>query len=191
MLHSEASNMRSSSREQLDPLAGFYEADGTAPPVMSMVSGSAVPQPYRRLLVHDCDMTPTLEEYFRSGLALELLHFECGEDECRREVLLRTTTADDVAAFGAIRISLSPLPEPAQRMVCEGRVPLGAILREFEVPHGSRPDAYFRVGADDLLCEKLGATMGQALWGRRNELTTDRGERIARVIEILPPGLEP
>lgn len=183
--------MRTTSNQHdlLDPLTGFYEADGKSPPEMASVTGSDVPQPYRRLLVHDSDMTPTLEEYFRSSLALKLLRFECGPTVCRREVALMADDGERVAAFGAIRIHLGPLPEAARGAVCRGRQPLGAILRDHEVPHDSLPDAYFRVVADELLAGVLAARVGQILWGRRNELTSDRGERIARVIEVLPPRL--
>ena len=39
------------------PLNLFYEQLGLPLPVIEQVSGAEVPEPYRRLLVHDDDMT--------------------------------------------------------------------------------------------------------------------------------------
>ena len=41
------------------PLDEFYANAGRALPKIEAVDGIAVPEPYRQLLVHDGDMTPT------------------------------------------------------------------------------------------------------------------------------------
>ena len=49
------------SAEPLYPLDAFYAASGLPAPTFTMIDGGDMPQPYRKLLVHDDGMTPTLE----------------------------------------------------------------------------------------------------------------------------------
>jgi hypothetical protein len=88
--------------------------------------------------------------------------------------------------FGAIGIHLDLLPEEAQKLVLEGRVPFGAILEQYAVPHSSHPRGYFRVSVDQRLADLLGATSGQMLFGRCNELRHGSGRVLADVVEVLP-----
>lgn len=174
--------------ELMYPLNVFYFEQGRDVPRLEVVDGSQVPEPYRRLLVHDRDMTPTLEAYYGSPLHLHRIRHEQSDGVCLREVLL-LTEGGRKAEFGAIRIRLGALPAEARLLVLEGRVPLGSILHRCGVAHRSRPSAFFRVAADDLMSENLGVAVGQVLYGRRNELSTTEGELIAQVIELLPPEL--
>ena len=91
--------------------------------------------------------------------------------------------------FGAIGIHLDLLPEEAQALVIEGRVPFGAILERYEVPHSSHPRGFFRIAVDARLAELLGATSGQILFGRCNELRHGSGRVLADVVEVLPRGM--
>ncbi len=174
--------------ELIYPLNVFYFERGMDVPYLEVIDAERVPEPYRRLLVHDRDMTPTLEAHWGSPLHLHRIRSEQSDGVCLREVLLLTGDGRK-AEFGAIRIRLEPLPAEARLMVLEGRVPLGSILHRCDVAHRSRPSAYFRVAADGLMSENLGVEVGCVLYGRRNELSTTEGELIAQVIEVLPPEL--
>jgi hypothetical protein len=88
--------------------------------------------------------------------------------------------------FGAIGIHLDLLPDEAQKLVLEGRVPFGAILVQCGVPHSSHPRGYFRISVDQRLAVLLGATSGQMLFGRCNELRHVSGRVLADVVEVLP-----
>ena len=63
--------------------------------------------------------------------------------------------------LSTIKHYLDLLPEEAQALVIEGRVPFGAILEKYEVPHSSHPRGFFRIAVDARLAELLGATSGQ------------------------------
>ena len=49
------------------PLDAFYEQRGEHLPVIGRVEPSSMPEPYRSLLVHDNDMTPTLRKSGRTS----------------------------------------------------------------------------------------------------------------------------
>jgi len=45
------------------PLDEFYARAGLPMPSLQELTGKEVPEPYRSLLVHENDMTPTLEQF--------------------------------------------------------------------------------------------------------------------------------
>ncbi len=171
----------------LAPLISFYNWSGRPFPEVSFIHGEAMPQPYRHLLVHHSDMTPQLGAFHKCEITLEVLALEIEEFELTREVLLRR--AGDLAPveFGAIKIYLDKLPEKIAKPVRAAIQPLGGILGSTKFAHLSAPRGYFRVEADELMVELLGAEIGQALYGRCNVLALTDGDVFAEIVEILPP----
>src|SRR2546423_8207113 len=86
------------------PLDDFYAQMGLTLPPLQEVDGEAVPQPYRRLLVHDHDMTPTLENFHERDIHLRLLGRRRKRDQYFREVVLLLDGSDEPVEFGAIKI---------------------------------------------------------------------------------------
>lgn len=168
------------------PFTGFYADAKAAAPETTQIDGSAMPEPYRSLLVNDGDMTPTLEKFHRCKLHLRVLGRKESGGEYRRQVLLLDPQERPVE-FGAIRIHLDVLLPAVQKLVLAGQRPLGGVLIENSVPHTSRPSAYFSVTGDDLINRALGVSKPCRLYGRCNTLTADDGRVIAEVVEILPP----
>jgi len=170
----------------LYPLSLFYKADGLVLPRRAKIDGDDMPQPYRQLLVHDGDMTPTLETYFEGEMVLRPLHVEHDNGTYRRSVLLVRKADGFVAEFGAIQIDLDALPDEAAKRVVEASRPLGGILDEHGVEHHSHPSAYFRLVPDAAIRDVLQVTGLAPLYGRRNTITAADGATIAEVLEILP-----
>jgi len=171
----------------LDPLDQFYLASGVPLPQVRRTEGKDVPEPYRNLLVHEDDMTPTLEAAHRQRIHLRLLSRKLEGDVMLRQVVLLRDSDERPVEFGAIRIRLAGLPPEARQFVLDGRLPLGRVLRDFFIEHLSRPVAYFEVTADSLIGEALQTRTSQRLYGRRNKLLMPSGEVLAEVVEILPP----
>lgn len=174
----------------LVPLSDFYADTGTDTPTVEEVAGADMPRPYRDLLVHDNDMTPTLEAHWGERLHLRLIDMEIDDGGVlTRQVVLETDSESKPTEFGAIRIYLDRFEDPeARRHVREGRIPLGTILADYAVPHHSNPTGYFRLQCDDMIGRALGLADRPALFGRHNILHAagDAGP-IAEVVEILPP----
>lgn len=170
----------------LYPLSEFYEAAGTPLPAVSRVESADLPQPYRCLLAHDRDMTPTLEANYGQPLHLRVLQYKAGDDVVSRQVVL-VLEDETIVAFGSIHINLQYFPAEAKRLVVERKVPLGTILRVQGMAHQSRPAFFFRVTADDVINKALGLSGAHVLYGRQNLLLDSAGQTLAQVIEILPP----
>jgi chorismate-pyruvate lyase len=190
-LHSESCHEPISQRAKLlDPLAQFYPESGLSLPSAVEVDGSGVPEPYRSLLVHQHDMTPTLEAAYQQRIYLRLLKRIVSGDVVLRQVVLVLDSDEQPVEFGAIRIHLKRLSTEARQQILEGRLPLGRVLQDSGIEHRSRPAAYFHVEPDPQICAALNLKSAQRLYGRRNRLFIPSGEVLAEVVEILPPSRE-
>jgi chorismate-pyruvate lyase len=169
------------------PLNEFYRMSGLPLPSVTRVEGSDVPEPYRTLLVHQRDMTPTLAEAYGRSIHLRLIRKELRDEVYSRQIILETEGSGEVVLFGAIEIHLAHFPALARELVLEGKQPLGSILESHGVPHASRPEAYFRVASDAVIERALRLSAPHVLYGRRNVLWNASGHALAHVVEILPP----
>src|ERR1700704_80374 len=110
------------------PLNEFYDQLGLPLPAVVRVDGSDVPEPYRSLLVHDRDMTPTLEEAYSSAIELRVLAYSRRGNVFSRQIVLIPEGGARVVVFGAIKIYLEYFHAEAKRLVLERKQPLGTIL---------------------------------------------------------------
>src|SRR5579871_1138044 len=127
------------------PLDDFYAQAGLPLPPIESVPGEEVPEPYKSLLVHQNDMTPTLEKFHRQRIHIQVLSRQRREDFYFREVVLLTDDAEKPVEFGAIKIHLGLFSAAARKHILEERLPLGHILADCVVTHSSRPKAYLRI----------------------------------------------
>ncbi|HEY1171450.1 MAG TPA: hypothetical protein VGH19_08790 [Verrucomicrobiae bacterium] len=168
------------------PLDDFYAQAGRPLPRIEAVEGQDVPQPYQQLLVHQHDMTPTLERFHKSTIHLEVLRSQQRDDFYFREVILLTAEGKPVE-FGAIKISLNLFPPAARTQILGERIPLGTLLAEYHVTHTSRPKAFLRIETDDFINTAFKITGTRWLYGRRNTLWNPQQQPLAEIVEILPP----
>ncbi|MDA8019147.1 MAG: hypothetical protein MPN21_17040 [Thermoanaerobaculia bacterium] len=146
-----------------------------------------MPEPYRSLLVHDQDMTSTLEKHHREPLELCRVESRRSAGALWRQVLLVGRYSGEIREAGAIRIDLRHFDAAARWEVLEGQKPLGAILADHRITYVSRPRAFFAFDATRQTDRLLGlSARGQTLYGRQNRLSTSAGV-LADVVEILPP----
>ena len=169
------------------PLDEFYALAHRELPPLERVEGDEVPEPYRKLLVHNEDMTPTLEKFHDERIYLNVISRQTREDFYLREVILITQRTRTPVEFGAIKINLALFPAGARRLILEEQEPLGTILGEFKISHTSRPKAFLRIQADAFIKGALQLRGEQVLYGRRNTLFDPQSRALAEIVEILPP----
>ena len=165
----------------------FYEQLGVPLPAVTQVDGRDMPEPFRSLLVHNRDMTPTLERAHYRRIRLRVLRSVVADDMVSRQVVLVAEGSEVPVAFGASKIHLEHFPKDAKSLVLEGKQPLGAILRSQGIAHAGRPEVFLELTADALIHNALGLTEPARLYGRRNMLVDCAGRTLAEVVEILPP----
>ena len=169
------------------PLDEFYLRSRLSLPPLDQIDGEAVPEPYKSLLVHERDMTSTLEGFYKTGIHLRLFSRQQHGDEYAREVVLALDGNEQPVEFGAIKIHLDRFPDPARREILREHFPLGHILKDFAIDYQSQPKAFLRIASDKTINALLGLTGAHLLYGRRNTLLNSSGEPLAEIVEILPP----
>lgn len=169
------------------PLDDFYIRAGLRLPAIETLKAADIPEPYRSLLAHSNDMTPTLSAYHARIIHLRVLGRRQRGDFYFREVVLVADETEQTVEFGAIRINLALFTPVLRRHIINERVPLGQLLRTHSVPHSSRPKAFFRLKADALMIQSLQLEKPHILFGRRNTLLDASQRPMAEVVEILPP----
>lgn len=169
------------------PLDEFYARTRLNLPPLDQVDGEAVPEPYKTLLVHERDMTSTLENFHKAAIHLRLVSRQRRGDEYFREVVLALDGSDKPVEFGAIRINLALFPPAAREAILQEKFPLGHLLKEFAIEYQSRPKAFLRIASDKTINGLFGLHGAHLMFGRRNTLLNPAGESLAEIVEILPP----
>ncbi len=169
------------------PLDEFYAQAGLTLPPLQQIDGEAVPEPFKHLLVHLDDMTPTLEKFHKGTIHIQVLSSRRTQNAYFREVVLLLDGSNKPVEFGAIKINLELFPEKARQLILEEHLPLGHILGEHTIKHSSQPKAYFRVASDKRINAAFKLAGAHILFGRRNTHFNPQGLPMAEIVEILPP----
>ena len=169
------------------PLDDFYNRSGVPLPPLQQIDGEEVPDPYKRLLVHQSDMTSTLENFYDEAVHLRVLSRKQEGDDYFREVVLCTERESKPVEFGAIKINLALFPEQAREQILQERWPLGRILKDCGVRYSSWPKAFLKMASDRLINAALCLKGAHVLYGRRNTLLNAEDQVLADIVEILPP----
>ena len=168
-------------------LERFYSRAGLALPPLQQLRDEEVPQPYKSLLVHSLDMTPTLERFYQGPVGLMVLSRERQDNFYYREVILNVDEGKRPVEYGAIRICLDHLPATLRDRVLQEQRPFGNILQSESFPHMSWPQAFFRTEPDAHMSTVLRLHRPCSLYGRRNLLLDGHRRLLAEVIEVLSP----
>lgn len=153
---------------------------------MRAIVSTEMPLPYRGLLVHDNDMTPTLEAFHQGTIHIEVLSRRQEDGFYFREVILHMDESEKPVEFGAIKMDLSLFPEEARTLILGEYLPLGTILHKCNLIHTSHPTAFFEVQSDDFINRGFKLTGQHTLYGRRNTLWNPERKALADIVEILP-----
>jgi len=173
--------------ELLYPLTLFWQAGGHALPAYQVLEGPAVPEPYRRLLVHHGDMTSRLEAFWGGAIVLEVLHREHTPEVYRREVVLHIESTNLPVEYGAIEIDLGAFEGELRKLILEQHLPLGGLLNRFGVRYRSEPKGFLKLGADTMMQRVFRLPEAQEFYGRSNVLLGENDRVLARIVEVLRP----
>lgn len=169
------------------PLNEFYRRNRHSLPPLEEIDPARIPEPYKRLLVHQHDMTSTLEKFHGGRIRLEIVGRDRQGADYFREVALLVEQNEKPVEFGAIKINLDLFPEAAQAAILDEHWPLGRILKESKIEFSSQPRGFLRIASDKLIDQVLHLTGAHLLFGRRNTLWNRAGQPLAEIVEILPP----
>jgi hypothetical protein len=169
----------------LHPLDWVYEQAGVALPHAVPIQPDDIPSPYRSLLVHERDMTLTLEAHFGGRVVLRPLStYQRGAWYYRR-VLLAQEYSGRPVEMGAIRIRLAAFSPEVRAEILRNAVPLGRILRDGGVDFKSKAKVFLAVTPNPEMMGVFWMREPRTLYGRQTEVLL-AGKRIGDIVEVLP-----
>jgi len=164
----------------------FLKSSPVGPEDLEWLSGDEIPEPYRSLLVHDDDMTSTLERFHGSPIWLDVLRVGPHGKRYVREVVLWRERDRRPVEYGMLEADIEAYPEALRPAVLAGERPLGFLLNDANVAFRSNRLGLFRVAVECTAGLLPQGTGGEFRYGRYNELLTAEGRSLAKIIEILP-----
>ena len=169
----------------LYPLDLVYQRAGIDLPHVEEVQPGDIPLPYRSLLVHDSDMTLTLERHFGGRVMLRPLSTFTNRGSYFRRVLLVQEYAGQPVEMGSIRMELDAFGEKIRQQIVKNEIPLGRILRDGRFQYKSRVKAFLQVTPNAEMMGVFWMREPRVLYGRRTEIMR-HGAKIGDIVEVLP-----
>lgn len=176
---------KSSNNGILYPLNLAYTQAGIPQPKAHEVSPRDIPFPYRTLLVHENDMTLTLERHFGGSVMLRTLSTTTSGDWYLRRVLLVQAYSGRPVEMGAIRLRLSAFTPRVRAQILKNQVPFGRLLRDAGVDFKSQPRVFLEVEPNPEMMGVFWMREPRTLYGRQTE-AFHSGTKIGDIVEILP-----
>jgi chorismate-pyruvate lyase len=170
----------------LFPLDSTYAHAGLALPTAKRISPDDIPMPYRPLLVHEQDMTPTLERHVGGEVVLRPLSVLVNEGWYLRRVLLAQQSSGRPVEMGAVRLKLGVFPARIRAQIVRNEIPLGRLLRAGDVDYRSQPCAFLAVTPNAEMMGVFWMRGPLTLYGRRTEVMLG-GVKVGDIVEVLPP----
>ena len=169
----------------LYPLDLHYARLGIAPPVARKTSLPRIPSPYYDLLVHQNEMTKTLERHVGGPVGIRVLSIlSTGRWYSRRVLMVAESSACPVA-MGAVRIRLDAFDTGTRTRILRQQTPLGRVLREAGVDYRSLPTAFFEVTPNGEMMGVFRMREAHRLYGRQTQLMLG-ATKVGDLVEILP-----
>ena len=173
------------SKSVLYPLDLVYSRAGVSMPQVKVDTPQKIPLPYRSLLVHENDMTLTLEQHYGGHIVLRPLStFWTGKSYFRRVLLVQKESGQPVE-MGAIRIRLDAFDKRLKEQILENKIPLGHILRNGRFDYVSRPKAFLAITPNPEMMGVFWMRKSNTLYGRRTEIVRNN-TKIGDIVEVLP-----
>jgi chorismate-pyruvate lyase len=150
------------------------------------VSADQVPEPYRRLLVHEHHMTVTVEAYHNDKVDVKVLAEKHEGDHYARKILLTLQGTGRVVQFGLMGIHLRYCSPQVQAEILAKKTPLGRVLIEHNVLRRIEPVAYLRVFPGPAMMEWFGLKEPKMTFGRLALIHCDEQPAV-ELLEIVAP----
>ena len=169
----------------LFPLDFAYQQAGLTAPEVEAIDAEEIPQPYKDLLVHNNDMTRTLERHHNGPIIVRALSNFQEAGQFYRRVLLAKEESGQPVEMGAIRIRLNSLPKEHRARILENHTPLGRVLLDAGIVETTRPIAYLRLKPNPEMMGVFWMKEPKPLYGRRTLIGIGDAD-VADIVEILP-----
>ena len=147
------------------------------------VPGAHVPEPFRRLLVHEAHMTTTLNAYYGGAVGLEVLESREHGDLYDRRILLRVPDGR-VVEYGIARLRLDLIATSIRNEILARQRPLGDILISYDVLRRIEPQWFFEIHLGAACLKHFDVGVEGGAFGRVGRIHCD-GEPAIELLEVV------
>ncbi|MFO0879719.1 MAG: hypothetical protein U0840_20420 [Gemmataceae bacterium] len=159
---------------------------GLEPPYYEVIAGSAMPEPYRGLLVHDQHMTVTVEAFHGGPVDVQVAQERQDEHLYARKISLTHQATGRTVLFGIVRIDLRLTSPEVRAAILARQTPLGRILIEHDVLRRIEPTSYLKITPGPAQLAWFGLSEPAPLYGRLAFIHCD-GEPAIELLEVVSP----
>jgi chorismate-pyruvate lyase len=146
----------------------------------------SVPEPYKRLLVHEHHMTVTVEAHHGKPVYLRVLGRHREGAWYSRKILLLPVGTLRVVQFGIMRINLDLLDRKVRLKILEENTPLGRVLIKHNVLRRIEPTAFLRLTPNAELLRHFSLPQPIPTYGRLAYIHCDEKPAV-ELLEIVAP----
>ena len=172
--------------DELKKLTDLFPTDDPLIEKAEHVASALVPEPYKRLLVHEEHMTVTMEGHHRTHVDVKILaRVQEGHIYSRKSILLKSGT-DEVVQLGIVRFDLDYVTDAVRKEILAGEIPLGRILINHNVLRHIDLGAVLRITAGAELARVFRIEPGTATYGRLATIFCNRQPAVD-LLEISVP----
>lgn len=150
------------------------------------VPAEQVPQPYRKLLVHEHHMTVTVEEHHGGPVDVKVLAEDLSGDAYARKILLALQSTGQIVQFGLMRVHFNYCSDKVRQEILSRQTPLGRILIQNNVLRRIEPTAFVRIIPGPGLMRWFGLAEATPTYGRLALIHCDEQPAI-ELLEIVAP----
>ena len=150
------------------------------------IDGHSMPEPYKKLLVHEHHMTVTVEAHHGKPVYLRVLRRHREGSWYARKILLLPVGTLQVVQFGIMRINLDLLDRKVRLKILEENTPLGRVLIKHNVLRRIEPTAYLRVTPNAELMRHFSLELPVPTYGRLAYIHCDEKPAV-ELLEIVAP----
>ncbi|MAT14196.1 MAG: hypothetical protein CMJ46_02890 [Planctomyces sp.] len=153
------------------------------------VAPALVPEPFKRLLVHDHHMTVTMEEFYNCRVNVRVLEERESQGLYCRMILLESNETEQVVQFGIVRFNFEYVTEAVRDEILSREIPLGRVLINHNVLRHIDLGAMLKIKLGPKMAEYFSAPVGAETYGRLATIFCN-GQPAVDLLEVASPFAE-
>jgi hypothetical protein len=150
------------------------------------VPSALLPEPYKRLLVHDHHMTVAMEEFHGTQVRVQVLERKLEGNIYSRKILLARSDNGQVVQFGLVRFDLGVVLPDVRAEILSETTPLGRILINYNVLRHIDLGAILQLTIGPGLAQPFACPVATTTYGRLATIFCNRRPAVD-LLEVASP----
>jgi hypothetical protein len=150
----------------------------------AVVTPEEMPEPFRKLLVHEMHMTLALTSNYGAFLELNVKEMHYEGNLYSRKINLTIPRNHLIVEHGLVRLNLHNIPHAVWQEIIQQRAPMGEILLRHNILQRIQPKWFLRLDPGSDMLAWMGSQTTRPLYGRLGTIFCN-GEPTVEVLEVV------